>query len=93
LACPSTRIRNLSLSRKRSTPTFEIPFTIESKLFVTCFAIATLLIPNKVVIADDVKTVAHDVLRHRIIPTFEAEAENITSDNIIDTLLDTIQTP
>jgi MoxR-like ATPase len=45
------------------------------------------------VTADDVKIVVHDVLRHRIIPTFEAEVENITSDNIIDHILNTIPTP
>ena len=31
-------------------------FTTESKLFATCFAIATLLIPNRVLIVDDTKT-------------------------------------
>ncbi len=43
--------------------------------------------------ADDVKVVAHDILRHRIIPSFEAEADGITSDKIIDEILNTIQTP
>ena len=33
-----------------------MPFTIDSKSLVTCFAIATPLIPNKVLIADDAKT-------------------------------------
>lgn len=36
---------------------------------------------------EDVKAVAHDVLRHRIILTFEAEAEDITSDDLIDRIL------
>ncbi|MFN3236254.1 MAG: AAA family ATPase [Pseudomonadales bacterium] len=36
---------------------------------------------------DDVQAVAHDVLRHRIIVSFEAEATGITPDRVIDTLL------
>lgn len=45
------------------------------------------------VTADDIKAVAKDILRHRIIPSFEAEAENITADTLIDTLLHTIPSP
>ncbi|MCO5122690.1 MAG: MoxR family ATPase [Rhizobacter sp.] len=36
---------------------------------------------------DDVQAVAHDVLRHRILVSFEAEAEGVTSDSLIDALL------
>ncbi len=42
---------------------------------------------------EDVRTIAMDVLRHRIIPTFEAEAENITSENLIEKILSTVQVP
>ena len=41
----------------------------------------------------DVKEVAHDVLRHRILLTYEAEAENMTSDLVIDKILSTIPVP
>ena len=41
----------------------------------------------------DVKEVVHDVLRHRILLTYEAEAENVTSDNIIDKILSVIPVP
>jgi MoxR-like ATPase len=41
----------------------------------------------------DVKTVAMDVLRHRVSVTYEAEAENITSTNIIEKLLNTLPVP
>lgn len=41
----------------------------------------------------DVKEVAHDVLRHRILLTYEAEAESMNSDNIIDKILTTIPVP
>ena len=39
---------------------------------------------------EDIRAVAHPVLRHRIIPNFSAEAEGITSDVIIDKLIDAI---
>lgn len=45
------------------------------------------------VIPEDVKEIAKDVLRHRIGLSFEAEAENITTDNIIERILTKIQAP
>jgi MoxR-like ATPase len=45
------------------------------------------------VIPDDVKAIAKDVLRHRIGLTYEAEAENITSEKIVDDILKTILVP
>lgn len=45
------------------------------------------------VIPEDVRAVAHDVLRHRIGLTYEAEAEDITAENIIDQILDHVQVP
>jgi MoxR-like ATPase len=41
----------------------------------------------------DVKEIVHDVLRHRILLTYEAEAENVTSDKIIDKILSVIPVP
>jgi MoxR-like ATPase len=41
----------------------------------------------------DVKSIAHDVLRHRVLVTYEAEAESKTSDDIIDTILDNVEVP
>jgi MoxR-like ATPase len=41
----------------------------------------------------DVKTVAMDVLRHRVSVTYEAEAENITSANVIEKILNTLPVP
>ena len=41
----------------------------------------------------DVKEIVHDVLRHRILLTYEAEAENINSDNVIDKILSVIPVP
>jgi MoxR-like ATPase len=42
---------------------------------------------------EDIKQIAPDVLRHRIITTYEAEAENITSDHIIRRILDHTDVP
>ena len=41
----------------------------------------------------DVKETVHDVLRHRILLTYEAEAEGVTSDAIIDRILDEVPVP
>jgi MoxR-like ATPase len=45
------------------------------------------------VIPEDVRAVAFDVLRHRIGITYEAEAENLTTDNIITEVLNTVEVP
>ena len=42
---------------------------------------------------DDVKALAHDVLRHRIVTTYEADAEEITTDDLIDRVLEAIEVP
>lgn len=42
---------------------------------------------------EDVRFIAMDVLRHRIIPTFEAEAENITPEDIVSKILSTVPVP
>ncbi|MEE8314049.1 MAG: MoxR family ATPase [Myxococcota bacterium] len=41
----------------------------------------------------DVKSLAPDVLRHRIVPTYEAEAEGKTSDDLIEVILDGVLVP
>ena len=42
---------------------------------------------------DDVKAIAYDVLRHRILLTYEAEAEEITTDSLVGTLLSKVPVP
>ena len=42
---------------------------------------------------DDVKALAHDVLRHRIVTTYEAEAEELSTDDIIDRILEGVDVP
>jgi len=45
------------------------------------------------VIPEDIRAIGHDVLRHRILPSFEAEAEEMTSDNIVNEILMGIEVP
>ena len=39
---------------------------------------------------DDVRAVAHPVLRHRMIPTFDAKLESVTNNDLVDVLLGSI---
>lgn len=45
------------------------------------------------VIPDDIKAIAFDVMRHRIILSYEAEAEDITTEKIIEDVLETVNLP
>ena len=45
------------------------------------------------VIPEDIKQIAHEVLRHRLILTFEAEADEINTDKVIDIILEKIPSP
>lgn len=42
---------------------------------------------------DDVKAIAHDVLRHRIVTTYEADAEELTTDDLVDRVLEGVPIP
>ncbi len=45
------------------------------------------------VIPEDIRAIAHDVLRHRIGLTYEAEAENITTEDVVSEILNTVEVP
>jgi MoxR-like ATPase len=45
------------------------------------------------VIPEDVRSICFDVLRHRIGLTYEAEAENVTSENILSEILNVVEVP
>ena len=45
------------------------------------------------VIPEDVRAMSHDVMRHRIGLTYEAEAENITQDEVINEVLNVVEVP
>ena len=63
-------------------------------IFLTVAAKAHAFIRGRgYVTPEDIKSVAFDVLRHRIILTYEAEAEDVTTEEIIQRVLDTIEVP
>jgi len=44
-------------------------------------------------VPEDIRALAGDVLRHRLVLTFEAEAEDVTSDGVIAQLLTAVKAP
>ena len=42
---------------------------------------------------DDIRSLAHPVLRHRVLTNFRAESEGVTTDSLIDELLSAVPTP
>jgi MoxR-like ATPase len=69
-----------------ASPRASIYLTITSKAFA-------FIKRRGYVIPEDIKAIGYDVLRHRIIPTYEAEAENMTSDDIIRRIFDEVEVP
>jgi MoxR-like ATPase len=45
------------------------------------------------VVPEDVKEIARDVLRHRVLLTYEAEAENVTAETIVGRILERVEVP
>ncbi len=65
-----------------------------ASLFLARAAKAVALIAGRgFVIPEDVKEIAADVLRHRVVPSYEAEAQNLTSDDLVARLLDHVEVP
>lgn len=61
--------------------------------FVRAGQAGALLAGRDYVIPEDIKSYAHEVLRHRIILTFEALADGVTSDQIVDRIVETVRVP
>jgi MoxR-like ATPase len=63
-------------------------------LFLARAAKAMALLRGRAfVVPEDVKEVATDVLRHRLVPTYEAEAEEVTSEQLVARVLEQIEVP
>ena len=58
-----------------------------------CAKIRALLDGRNYVVPEDVKAVAHDVLRHRIVLSYEAESEQLTTDDVIESLFKYVKVP
>ena len=52
-----------------------------------------MLFRSGYVIPEDVRAICPDVLRHRVAVTYEAEAEEITSENIVQEILNKLEVP
>lgn len=78
--------RSLKLYQFRASPRASINLAIASRAYA-------FLKGRAFVIPEDVKALAKDVLRHRMGLTFEAEAEEISSEEIINRILAKIQAP
>jgi MoxR-like ATPase len=63
-------------------------------IYLTIAAKAHALLEGRgYVTPHDVKSIGMDVLRHRVIPTYEAEAEEKTSEDIVQQIFDTVEVP
>ena len=60
---------------------------------VLCAKAAAFMEGRAYVVPQDVKNIAPDIMRHRMIVSYEAEAENMTSDDMIKLILDELLTP
>jgi MoxR-like ATPase len=61
--------------------------------FIRAARVEAFLDGRGYVIPEDVKAVANDILRHRLILTFEAEAENVTPEKIVEEVLNKVEIP
>jgi MoxR-like ATPase len=75
-----------SLIRFGASPRATIYLTVAAKAYA-------YIKGRAYVTPDDVKAICYDVLRHRLILTYEAEAEEVTSDDLIKRILDKVPVP
>ncbi|MBR90860.1 MAG: ATPase, partial [Verrucomicrobiales bacterium] len=76
------------------TPYIQLGASPRATIFLTLAAKAHAFTQGRgYVTPQDVKAIALDVLRHRVIITYEAEAEELSSEDIVQKLLDTLPVP
>lgn len=64
-----------------------------SLAFLKVAKINALLDGRNYVIPEDIKAIRYDILRHRLVLTYEAEADGVTKENVIDEIFNSIQVP
>ncbi len=75
-------------------PLVEFGASPRATIFLALAAKAHALLRRRAFVTpEDVKAIAHDVLRHRITLTYEAEAEEVTAEAVISKVLDRIEVP
>lgn len=83
-----------AIGLKHLTPYIEFGASPRASIFLMRAARAHAFLKQRAyVMPEDVKAIAPDILRHRIIPSFEAEADERTSDSILREILDHIDVP
>jgi MoxR-like ATPase len=93
---PST---NGSASLLKGTPDFirdwvSYGASVRAAQYLSLGGMARALMQGRTHVSfEDVKALAHPVLRHRILPNFHAESEKVTTDQIIDRLLEVVPVP
>jgi MoxR-like ATPase len=96
---PGLRQGNLSARQKEAKFDFlgnyiQFGASPRAGIMMTLAAKAAAFIEGRAyVVPQDIKNVAHDILRHRIILTYEAEAEDVTTNSLISKILDELRTP
>jgi len=86
--------RNSEAIDKSLKPLIRIGASPRATINLTLAARAWALIEGRAYVTpDDVKAIAPDVLRHRILLTYEAEADQVTTDSIVKTLLGKVPVP
>jgi len=79
---------------KQLAPLVSFGASPRATLYLARAAKAMALVSGRgYVIPEDVKEIAADVLRHRLVPSYEAEAQNLTSDDLVMRLLDHVEVP
>ncbi|HCI91497.1 MAG TPA: ATPase [Verrucomicrobiales bacterium] len=79
-----TNLNNLIRAGASPRATINLALAARASAFIAGRAFVT---------PQDVKNMAHDVLRHRILPSYEAEAEDVSTDTIIDRILARVPVP
>lgn len=75
-------------------PMIQVGASPRATIFLAKAARASAFLSHRgFVTPEDIKTIAFDILRHRIMVTYEAEADEITSDVVIKRILDKIEVP
>lgn len=86
----------LDIVRESRTPNSYIEFGASPRASIAlmkCAKIKALIDKRDWVLPEDIKELAYDVMRHRIVKSFKAEADRIDSDAIISSILKSVKTP
>jgi MoxR-like ATPase len=97
----ATRLDGANLSKRQSVealsdllPLIEVGASPRATLYLTLAAKAMAFLDSRAYVTpEDIKAITPDVLRHRIVPSYEAEAEGLGASELIDKLLSVLVVP